>query len=421
MRQPRDEERLSAADASNVVIDAPDQVNVFLIAGILGVGGFVAADGTIDIELLRATLAARLADPELKELARLSQRVRRSSQWETCDPDLAWHIRLVDPVDGRDGLADLGAALMTVPLPLDRPMWELLIVPGASPAAPGMILRIHHAVADGVAGVRVVQRLFDSGPAPEDPESLRASATPPARGRCRAFVTGAMRVLAMFRAAVPSTVLLGTIGARRGVAFVDVDLGALAAAARTAGATINDALLAASVAAAEAALQAAGHPVPAVVPASVPVALPHRGSSGNAVGVMVVPLPTGQTATGERLARIAAATRSAKAEARAQGTYELTRTRWGSRLFAWLARRQRFIAVFVTNVRGPEERLTVAGAPLEHAWPITPLQGNVRFGISAMSYAGRFSVTVHLDAGVLDARVAGRALGEQLAHITARQ
>jgi hypothetical protein len=34
MRQPRDEERLSAADASNVVIDAPDQVNVFLIAGI---------------------------------------------------------------------------------------------------------------------------------------------------------------------------------------------------------------------------------------------------------------------------------------------------------------------------------------------------------------------------------------------------
>lgn len=234
-------------------------------------------------------------------------------------------------------------------------------------------------------------------------------------------MTGAIRVLAMFRAAVPSTVLLGTIGARRGVAFVDVDLGALAAAARTAGATINDALLAASVAAAEAALQAAGHPVPAVVPASVPVALPHRGSSGNAVGVMVVPLPTGQTATGERLARIAAATRSAKAEARAQGTYELTRTRWGSRLFAWLARRQRFIAVFVTNVRGPEERLTVAGAPLEHAWPITPLQGNVRFGISAMSYAGRFSVTVHLDAGVLDARVAGRALGEELAHITARQ
>jgi len=422
MRQPRDEERLSAADASNVVIDAPDQVNVFLIAGILGVGGFVAEDGGLDIDLLRATVAARLADPQFNDLARFCQRVQGFSQWVACQPDLAWHIRLVDPVQGRDGLADLGAALMTVPLPLDRPMWELLIVPGASPDAPGMILRIHHAVADGVAGVRLVQRLFNDGPAIGEPKSPRAEAAPPpTHGRWRSFVSGATRVLAMFQAAVPSTVLLGPIGVRRGVALVDVDLGALAGAAKAVDATINDALLAASVVAAGASLEVAGYPVPPVLPASVPVALPHRGVSGNAVGVMVVPLPTAQTAAGERLTRIAAVTRSAKAEARAQGTYELTRTRWGSRLFAWLARRQRFIALFVTNVRGPDRPLCVAGAPLEHVWPVTPLQGNVRFGVSAMSYAGRFSVAIHVDAGVLDTRAAGRALSDELAHIVGRQ
>jgi diacylglycerol O-acyltransferase / wax synthase len=422
MRQPRDGERLSAADASNVVMDARDQVNVFLMAGILGVGGFVAADGGIDLDLLRAAIAGRLADPAFKDLARFSQRVHGSVQWETCEPDLVWHVRLVGPVNGPDGLADLCGTLMTVPLPLDRPMWELLIVSGASPGGPGVILRVHHAVADGVAGVRLVQRLFGSGPSADEPAPARPVAVAPSsRRRWRTFVTGVSRVLAVFRATVPPTVLLGPIGAQRGVAFADVELPALARAAKAAGATINDALLAAAAVAAEATLRADGHPVPPVLPASVPVALPDRGTSGNAVGVMLVPLPTGESDAGVRLTRIAAATRSAKAEARAQGTYELTRTRWGSRLFAWLARRQRFIALFVTNVHGPDEPLRLAGAPLEHAWPVAPIQGNVRFGVAAMSYAGRFGVAVHVDAGALNARVAGRALGDELTRIAGRQ
>ena len=86
MWHPRDGERLSAADASNVVIDAPDQVNVFLIAGLLGVGGFVAEDGGLDIDLLRATVAARLADPQFNDLARFCQRVQGFSQWVACQP-----------------------------------------------------------------------------------------------------------------------------------------------------------------------------------------------------------------------------------------------------------------------------------------------------------------------------------------------
>jgi diacylglycerol O-acyltransferase len=423
MPKLRGGERLSAADASHVVMDARDQVNVFLMAGILGAGGFVSADGGVDLDPLRVAIADRLADPAFKDLARFSQRVQLdgSLQWQACEPDLVWHVRLVGPVDGREGLAGLCATLMTVMLPLDRPMWELLIVPGASQRGPGVILRVHHAVADGVTGVRLVQRLFDSSPAPEGPPSRLVPATPQARWRWRTFVTSVSRVLAVFRATVPPTVLLGPIGAVRGVAFADVELGTLARAAKAVGATVNDALLAATSVAAEAALRADGQPVPRVLPASIPVALADRGASGNAVGVMLVPLRTGESDAGVRLARIAAATRAAKSEARAQGTYELTRTRWGSRLFAWLARRQRFIALFVTNVHGPDRPILIGQAPLEHAWPVAPIQGNVRFGVAAMSYAGRFGVAVHVDAGALRAGVAGRALGDELARIAARQ
>ncbi|BEH02269.1 hypothetical protein brsh051_15500 [Brooklawnia propionicigenes] len=133
---------------------------------------------------------------------------------------------------------------------------------------------------------------------------------------------------------------------------------------------------------------------------------------------MLVPLPTGVPDAGVRLARIAGTTRAAKSEARAQGTFELTRTRWGSRLFARLARRQRFIALFVTNVRGPDQRLHVAGAPLERVWPVAPIQGNVRLGVAALSYAGRLGVCIHTDADAIRARVAGRALDQELHRMT---
>lgn len=420
-------ERLSAADASNIEIDSPDQVNSFLLAGHLGIGGFVRGPDDLDLDRLRTAIQQRIDPPAAGDLVRFAQRVRLRPLpmvWEGCEPDLAWHVRRTDPVADDQEFADLVARLMTTPLPLDRPLWELLVVPGATAGGPGVILRLHHCVSDGVGAVSLVQHLFglDTRPGAGPPAAPAAAKVhsrpaPGRRGRLRTLATGAARVTAVFRATVPRTVLLGPIGRRRGVALVDVPVEPLAAAAKAHGATVNDVLLAAVAASVEAALRADGEPVPEVLPASVPVALPDRGSSGNAVGVMLAPLPTGVDDIGRRLAGIAVATRAAKDEARAQGTFELTRSRWGSRAFAWLARRQRFVALFVTNVRGPAGRMHLAGAPLLRAWPVAPIQGNVRFGVAAMSYDGRLGVAVHVDADALRADVAGRALEAELRRI----
>jgi hypothetical protein len=196
-----------------------------------------------------------------------------------------------------------------------------------------------------------------------------------------------------------------------------VDLESLAQGARADGGTVNDALLAAVAGTVAFALRADGQPVPAVLPVSVPVALPDRGGSGNAVGIMRIELPCQEDDSAVRVAQIAALTRTAKAEARAGGTFELTRSRWGSRMFARFARRQRFIALFVTNVRGPEEQLVVGGAPLEQVWPLTPSQGNVRLGISALSYRGQLNCAIHADASALDAQVLGESLRDELSRI----
>lgn len=78
-------EPLSAADASNIAIDAPDQVNAFLMAGVLAPGGPVSTDGTVDMAALRRLLSERL-----RAVPRMAQRVaRRRSRlvWEPATLD----------------------------------------------------------------------------------------------------------------------------------------------------------------------------------------------------------------------------------------------------------------------------------------------------------------------------------------------
>lgn len=406
-------------------MDAPDQVNAFLMAGVLAAGGPVSPDGEVDLALLRSEIA-RL----VPAVPRMSQRVvreRHGFAWETVPLDLEQHVRPADVVDGRRGFEDLCARLMVTPLPLDRPLWELLLVPGVAPARVGMVLRIQHAMADGLAAVHLVEELLRSGapsvpaePVPADAAApAPAAARPSLRARLRTLASGWERTVAILRPAVPRTVLLGPIGPRRGVAFVDAPLEPVAEGAASAGATVNDAILAAAVAAAEAALRARGEPVPPAIPVSVPVALAERGRSGNAVGVMLVPLPTGEPDPARRLRRIAELTRARKADARSRGSFELTRTRFGVRLFKMSVRHQRLIAMFATNVPGPRHPLALAGAPLERAWPLAAIQGNVRLGVAALSYAGALGCAVHCDADAVSADVFAAALADEFERIAA--
>jgi WS/DGAT/MGAT family acyltransferase len=423
-------ERLSTADASNIAIDAPDQVNAFLMAGVLAPGGPVAADGSVDVDALRSALAERV--PRAKRLGQRVRREGRSLVWEPVAPDLAHHVRVVEPVDGLAGLESRCAHLIVTPLPPDRPLWELLVVPGVAPARAGLVLRIHHAMADGYAAVRIAEVLFDPLDADDadtaearlaNPETA-APVRPPARrsplkAQLRMLASGVQRTATMLVRRVPRTVLLGRIGPRRGIGFAEIDLTDLGTGAHAAGATVNDALLVAVVAAAKAALLARGEAVPETLSTSVPVALPARGDSGNAVGVMLVQLPTRETDLAERLGQVAGLTRAAKHDARSRGTFELTRTRIGARLFMRLARHQRLIVTFVSNVPGPRHPLALAGARLERLWPVTALQGNVRLGVTAISYDGLLRCAVHCDADALDAAVLPSALHDELAKIAA--
>lgn len=415
--------RLAAVDEANLVLDHPGQVNVFLVAGQLAVGGFVGADGRADLRMLRATLAARIAAvPRLRQV--VVGRGHRHS-WAPADPDLERHVRLVAAVDGRAGLERFCAELMGVPVPRDRPLWELLVVPDTQTRWVGFVLRIHHAVADGMAAVAIAQQLFDLTPpgAESPPAAPRSLPSPPRRRHLlrtlRTLRIGLRRTrLTLTGRGVAPTVLLGPRSASRGVAFVDADLAAIESHVRVRGATVNDALLAGAAAGYRATLMAVGEFVPAGLPVSVPVALRRRGPSGNQVGVMLVRLPLDLPAADDRLRAIAEQTRAEKIEAREQGTLELMRGPLGATIMNRLARRQHLVAGFVTNVPGPGHRLHLAGAAVTSIWPVGVLAANVRLGVAAVSHAGRLSCSIHFDAANVPGAVFARAMADELRRLT---
>lgn len=423
--------RLAAVDEANLVLDHVGQVNVFLIAGLVAPGGFVGRDGRPDLAALRADLGTRIAS--LPELRRVPVGAGHRHRWVEAEPDLQRHVRLIDPVDGLAGLERTCGELMTVPLGLDRPPWELLVVPGGSRDGVGFVLRIHHAIADGVTAAAIAQRLFarvetdaaahaaPAGPATTVRPAL-ASGEPPARHPPHLLDRigyGLRRIVTTFVGrGIGPTVLLGDRGPRRGVVFVEVDLAALEAHVRPLGATVNDALLASVAAGYAAALPTAGEQPPAELPVSVPVALRRRGTSGNQVGVMLVRLPLHEPDPDARLLLIAARTREEKGRAREQGTLELMRGPRGARLMDRVVRRQHLVAGFVTNVPGPSGRLHLAGAPVEGIWPVGVLAANVRLGVAAVSYAGTLRCGIHFDEAAVPGAEFARAMSAELARLT---
>jgi hypothetical protein len=413
---------LPAVDEANLVLDHPGQVNVFLAAGLLDEGGFVGAGGVPDVEALRQTVGLRVAD--LPGLCRIPVADGRRHRWMPSTPDPVWHIRVVPPVEGVPGFERLCAELMTVPLPWDRPLWELLLAPGTSAHGLGVVLRIHHATADGMAAAAMVHRIFDRGEGAGIGVRTSSAASPPRgrehrRGVLRRIGFGIARIrITLTGNDVGPTVLLGDRSPHRGVRFLDADLAALEICARACGGTVNDALLAAVTAGYRAVLVAAGEVVPDNLPVSVPVALRRRGATANRVGVMRVLLPVGETDPRARLARIIDQTRREKVVARQQGTLELMRGPVGARLMDRLAHRQHVVAGFVTNVPGPSEALALAGAPLAGIWPVAVLAANVRLGVAAVSYCGRLYCGIHFDQDRVAGAEFARSMGQEFARLT---
>ncbi len=398
-----------------------------------------------DLDQLEEEVAGRLGlVPRLRQrLVGPMSLLRRRPYWvEVSDFDPRAHMTRTTSAAPGD-LAALHAAAVEVllrPLPRDRPLWRGVLVTGLQDGRLGLVLVLHHVVTDGAGAMNVLARLADAGgavtaPAPatsgpgparrRDPLH-RGDGGPTALGRLVVRAGRAARGrLELVRSAgrpAPRCSLNVPTGPRRRLGTVAVDLAGVKAGGRRHGATVNDVLLVAVAAALAHVLGQRGErPVDLVV--SVPVsARPAStgGSLGNDVGVMPVRVPV-QGPLLQRLGAVSRATRLARSGGRSSASVApVFRLLAAVGVLRWSIDRQRLVNSFLSNVRGPADRLNVGGLPVLDLVPLTSPGGNICASFTAVSYAGTLMVTVMTDPDVLPdvAELTGavRTELERLAH-----
>jgi Wax ester synthase-like Acyl-CoA acyltransferase domain len=137
------------------------------LAGLLEPGRLVDERGRLRLQELRAAVDARLARvPELRRRVRWTGFGQgRPAVVDDHDFDIARHLTDVD-LAGLDepGFWRWCANRTLEPLDGDHRLWRVTLVTGLAGGQIGVLVVMHHALADGIAGAVLTQRLLDPAP-----------------------------------------------------------------------------------------------------------------------------------------------------------------------------------------------------------------------------------------------------------------
>jgi WS/DGAT/MGAT family acyltransferase len=391
--------------------------------------------GRVGIAELRDHLGRRLAAvPDLRQRLYAPGMLRGGPLWVD-DEDFAierhLHEATVDPPGGDAQLLEAAARIYAGLLDRTRPLWELWILSGLSDDRVGILVKIHHAVADGSAAVAIVSTLFDIEPGAPDRPTARWSAAPlpsgwalfaenlAAKSRAGGRLLAAVRhprpileALRMFalvlrrsagQQGAPRTSLNGVVGVGRRVRVLRLDLAEMKAVGHAHGGKLNDLVLDLWAGGLRRLLLSRGEPVEGIeIKVGQAVSL-RSASDGEAIdnqaGTIVLPLPVGEADPNRRLDRIVATTRRTKAIQQPAAIMNVTAALAATPLGAYMNLHQRAVNVMATNVVGPPLPMYVLGARVLELLPIIQLVGNVGLTVCAFSYAGSVALVVTADAG----------------------
>jgi diacylglycerol O-acyltransferase / wax synthase len=393
-------------------------------------GALVDVGGRFDIEAARRAVGRRLDRvPRFRQVLHVPPRLLGPPLWVDAPVDLARHVHVVPlaPPAGTAQLVQAVEELWSRRLDLADPPWEMWFLPGLSGGRVGVLLKVHHVVADGVGGMALLGALLDREATGEPRPSDRRPAPPPPtsvllrdqlrrlRPSGRAFAALAHPVDLARRAnrawfalreldavrRVPPTSLDRVVGPGRRLRVVSGRLDLVRDVAHAHGATVNDVLLAAVAGGLRALLMSRGEDVQdrhslAYEPVTLLLrrAAAARPDDG---GMMFVPLPLGVVDAVERLRLVAVSAAGCKQHVIPAPSGGPNRSRLVRRLMMRFAARQRWADVYVADVPGPPAPLYLAGAQVQELYPVVPLAGRVPVGVGALSYAGRLGITVVAD------------------------
>jgi diacylglycerol O-acyltransferase / wax synthase len=378
-----------------------------------------------------ATVGALLSE-RVATIPRLRQRLQRAPfgcgrpVWVD-DPDFVLDRHLIErewPAPGGDKqLLDVAAELLCQRLEIDRPLWLACLLTDPASGRAGLILVLHHVLADGLGGLAILAALADPGldvparPFPQPPprrrelvidaahEMIRAARSLPVRLRRGSAGLRELGLASARPRLAEKTSLNRATSNRRRLGVVTVCLADVADVAHRAGGTVNDVVLTAVIGALLTTLRAGGeHPAQLVV--SVPVSGRHSTTAarlGNNTGVRPVAVPT-VVDDNARLAEIIRRTGMTRGLVRASSAGPLGlafRALGRLGLFQMFIDRQRLVHTFESNMRGPTEPLSFGGHRISAVVPAAVNPGNIGVSFDVLSYAGVLRVTAVTDPDIV--------------------
>ncbi len=350
--------------------------------------------------------------------------------------DLARHLKVatLPPPGGQRELDEVIALVASRPLPLDRPLWELTVVDGFADGRVAAVMKMHHAIADGVASAAMLENAFLVDADQAVVEHYHPEAVPTRRQKIKSSTRSAGRAVRLaprvakdtftgtreaLRIRRESTAQLTSpfsgprapfnvaLTADRTFATLTLPLETVLALKASAGVTFNDTFLALAGGGIRRYLERFG-PAPAKsLVASVPMATRtdrHR-LGGNHVDNLFVPLRTDLADPDERAKAIHESTIAARKVREAFGP-ELFELRSGMvpagfhgvfpRLWGATHLADHFrppLNVIASCVRGPGHLLEVEGGVVSSLFSCGPILEGIGLNITAWSYVDSLFVS----------------------------
>ena len=430
-------ERLSGLDASFLYLEKPGvhmHVAGLSIFGAREDGSLLTYDDVERVVEARLRLAPRLRRKLLSVPGNLSRPL-----WIDDERfDLDFHLRRasVPTPGGRFELERAVGRVLSRPLDRTKPLWELYVFEDLSEDRTAVLLKIHHAMADGIGNMMIASALFDltaDAPMGEPDGAWSAEPAPPTEELIRDAVeetilhpiqslahvarqprivtetlsatADALRTVAGMGTA-PRGPFDGRVGPNRRFATAERPFAVFRGIKESLGGTVNDVVLAVVAGGVHALLESRGEATQGrTLRAMVPVSVrsPGDGSDiGNRVAPSFVDVPVGRMAARTRLRRVRAAAVRIKDSGMAVGADTII----GLGAYAppalhaaaaRLVAQARWCNLVVSNVPAPQVPLYFAGAPLEASYPAMNLKEDCGLSVACTSAAGTMAFGLAAD------------------------